>query len=91
MEQAQSAIQSEQAPRELWGEAATVFSDALARIFPDEDHSIEEQREIIIGHSSRRRLLLVSFTEVAANRVRIISARRVTRGEQRDYEENIPN
>ena len=38
-------------------EALTVFRDPLARIFDDEDHSIEEQREIIIGHSSQRRLL----------------------------------
>ena len=31
-------------------EALTVFADGLARIFDDEDHSIEEQREIIIGY-----------------------------------------
>lgn len=45
----------------LW--AATVFSDPLARIFLDENHSSGELREIIIGHSSRKRLLLVCFTE----------------------------
>src|ERR1035441_11000112 len=38
-------------------EAISVFSNPLARIFPDEDHSIEEPREIIIGHSSAQRLL----------------------------------
>jgi uncharacterized DUF497 family protein len=43
-------------------EALTVFSDLLARIFDDEDHSIEEQREIIIGHSDKQRLLVVCFT-----------------------------
>jgi len=43
-------------------EALTVFSDPLARIFDDEDHSVEERREIIIGHSSQRRLLVVCFT-----------------------------
>ena len=36
-------------------EALTVFANSLARIFDDEDHSIEEQREIIIGHSSQSR------------------------------------
>lgn len=43
-------------------EGLTVFSDTLARIFDDEEHSIEEEREIIIGHSTKHRLLLVCFT-----------------------------
>jgi uncharacterized DUF497 family protein len=68
-------------------EAATVFADPLATIFDDEVHSEEEQREIIVGHSANRRLLLVCFTE-RARAIRIISARRATRRERRDYEEN---
>jgi len=72
-----------------FSEAVSVFVDPLARIFLDEDHSSEEQREIIIGYSVARRLLLVSFTERVKDRVRIISARRATRGEQGDYEENV--
>ncbi len=44
-------------------EASTVFSDPLARIVEDEEHSGEERREIIIGHSIINRLLLVYFTE----------------------------
>ena len=43
-------------------EGLTVFGDPLARIFDDEDHSIQEQREIIIGHSAKARLLVVCFT-----------------------------
>ena len=43
-------------------EAMTVFADPLARIFDDPDHSADEPREIIIGHSVRPRLLLVGFT-----------------------------
>ena len=43
--------------------AASVFCDPLARIHLDEDHSDEEPREIVIGHSTARRLLLGSFTE----------------------------
>jgi uncharacterized DUF497 family protein len=39
-------------------EALTVFSDPLARIFDDEEHSSKEPREIIIGHSAKQRLLL---------------------------------
>lgn len=69
-------------------EALTVFADPLARIFDDEDHSIKEQREIIIGHSVKQRLLVVCFT-LQSESVRIFSARRATRRERKDYEENV--
>ncbi len=69
-------------------EALTVFSDPLARIFDDEDHSIEEQREIIIGHSAKGRSLVVCFTAQGES-VRIFSARTATRRERKDYEENV--
>ena len=68
-------------------EATTVFSDAVAVIFDDSDHSEHECREIIIGFSERFRLLVVSFTQRGDN-VRIISARKATRREQERYEEN---
>ncbi len=64
-----------------------MFSDLLAAIFDDEMHSSEEARELLIGHSSNNRLLLVSFTE-RGDAVRIISARPVTRKERQDYENN---
>ena len=69
-------------------EALTVFSDRLARIFDDEDHSIEEQREIIIGHSAKQRLLLACFTARDTS-IRLFSARRATKRERQDYEENV--
>ena len=69
-------------------EAITVFADTLARIFNDEAHSGEERREIIIGHSAKQNLMLVSFT-AHGNRVRILSARKATRTERKDYEENV--
>ena len=72
-------------------EAASVFSNPLARIFVDEGHSTGELREIIIGHSSRKRLLLVFYTEPEKERIRIISARSATRREQYDYEEAVTN
>lgn len=68
-------------------EAKTVFDNPLALIFDDEAHSVEEQREIIIGHSRKNRLLLVCFTE-RPNAIRVISARLATRKELEDYEEN---
>jgi uncharacterized DUF497 family protein len=69
-------------------EAMTVFANPLARIFPDEEHSIDELREIIIGHSARHQLILVHFTSIK-DRVRIFSARKATRRERKDYEENV--
>jgi hypothetical protein len=69
-------------------EALTVFGDPLARIFVDQDHSAEEQREIIVGHSFPGRLLVVCFT-AQGECVRIFSARKVTRKERRDYEESV--
>ncbi len=68
-------------------EAKTVFCDPLARIFDDEGHSIEEKREIIIGHSTNNRLLLICFAE-QIDVVCIFSARLATRKEQKDYGEN---
>jgi len=67
-------------------EAQTVFDNPLAVIFDDEVHSDVEPREIIIGYSAQERLLLMCFTE-RADGVRIISARRATPKERRDYEE----
>jgi uncharacterized DUF497 family protein len=70
-------------------EALTVFRDPLARIFEDEGHSEDEPREIIIGHSLKQRLVVACFI-VRATRIRIISARKATRLERKDYEENLP-
>ena len=72
-------------------EALTEFADPLARLFDDPDHSAREQREIIVGHSTQQRLLLVSFTERDA-RIRIVSARAATKRERHDYEHHTtPN
>lgn len=69
-------------------EAVSVFANPLARIFADEDQAVGELREIIVGHSMRERLLLICFTE-RGDGVRIISARKATRNERKDYEEGI--
>jgi uncharacterized protein len=72
-----------------FSEATAVFGDRLAQIFADEVHSADERREIIVGHSRAKRLLLVCFTERKDGRVRIVSARRATRREQHDYENHV--
>jgi len=69
-------------------EAASVFLDADALTFWDPDHSDEEEREITIGRSARRRVLFLAHA-ARDGRIRIISARRATRQERRQYEEGI--
>ena len=69
-------------------EAGTVFGDDLAITVPDPDHSDDEDRFITIGLSNRPRLLIVSHTD-RGDRIRIISARELTRAERKAYEEEI--
>jgi uncharacterized DUF497 family protein len=52
----------------------------------DPRHSAVEERQVLMGISKERRLLAVMYIE-RAEAVRIISARRATRPERRDYEE----
>jgi uncharacterized DUF497 family protein len=68
-------------------EAATVFGDPLATTFPDIDHSALEERFLTIGESASGRVLVVAHAE-SGEKVRIISARQVTRQERKFYEEN---
>ena len=70
-------------------EASSVFDDSLAKIFDDALHSGDEHREIIVGHSIKRRLLVVCFTERPNERIRIVNARLPTAQERKAYEENI--
>ncbi len=72
-------------------EAVTVFDDPLAAIFEDGDHSNVESREIVVGHSIRQRLVMVSFTERGDGRIRIISARSATKREARAHENYTGN
>jgi uncharacterized protein len=67
-------------------QASTVFGDPLSVTIPDPVHSQVEGRFIIIGRSNQGKLLVVVYTERGDN-IRIISARRATRREQKDYEE----
>ncbi|MFO1163553.1 MAG: BrnT family toxin [Reyranellaceae bacterium] len=67
-------------------EAASMFLDPMAVSGPDPDHSMDEHRYISFGFSSLGRLLAVAHTH-RPGAIRIISARRVTRGERKLYEE----
>lgn len=72
-------------------EAETVFDDQFLITFPDEFHSIEEERFISIGYSNNSRILLVVHTEQSEKAdeiiIRIISCRRATALEREIYEQ----
>ncbi|MGD1069666.1 MAG: BrnT family toxin [Bryobacteraceae bacterium] len=71
--------------------AATVFLDPLALTIADEEHSDIEVRWITLGKDTAGRYVLVvhTFSQLDADRarIRLISARRPTKAEIGDYEE----
>ena len=67
-------------------EASTVFDDPMFITFIDEEHSVDEERYITIGLSNRGQLLIVAHTN-RQGRIRIISARKATKKEERFYAE----
>lgn len=69
-------------------EAATIFDDDFSVAFSDGDHSVGERRFLIIGMSVLNRLLVVSYIEINAQTIRIISARPATPRERTFYEED---
>ena len=68
-------------------EAATVFSDPFSITIYDPLHSKDEDRFVILGMSENNRLLVVIHTE-RGDKIRIISARKATKKERRQYESN---
>lgn len=66
-------------------DAATVFGDPLGRIMADPRHSAEEERLVLLGLSQSKHLLAVMYVD-RGKAIRIISARRATRRERRNYE-----
>lgn len=69
-------------------EATSVFDDPLFLTFADLEHSLQEQRFIIMGESAKRRLLVVAYTE-REGITRLISARPATRKERKAYESDL--
>ena len=67
-------------------EASTAFADANARLKHDPDHSREEDRFILLGFSAKLRLLGVAHAyRQGGTQIRIVSARKATRNERRQY------
>jgi uncharacterized protein len=72
-------------------EAESAFYDEYARLIPDPDHSIGEERFLLLGVSEVSRLLTVVHLYKENDRViRIISARPATKQERKQYEEFLP-
>lgn len=68
-------------------EAKTVFYDSNARVIPDDQHSEEEDRFIIMGMSRSLQILIVCHCYRSENEViRIISARKANSAERKQYE-----
>jgi len=69
-------------------EAVTVFADPYLLFTEDHQHSDYEEREWAIGESENGSVLVVVFT-MRINKIRIISARKATKKERKEYEEGI--
>jgi|SRR5512133_3329532 uncharacterized DUF497 family protein len=67
-------------------EAQTVFLDERALLIVDPEHSDEEERLLLLGLSSPYRILVVCHCYRRADVIRIISARKASRLERRQYE-----
>jgi len=69
-------------------EAESVFADDHALLIDDPEHSEAEDRFVLLGLSARLRVLVVVHCYRKADAIiRIISARKATKPEQRRYNE----
>lgn len=74
-----------------FADAVYVFADPLALNIPDDEHSNDEDRWIILGRNLQSTVLLVVHTFREGDAIRIISARKSTKNEQRIYEMRSKN
>ncbi len=66
-------------------EASTVFGDKHSITIDDVSHSLQEKRHVTLGLSSSNRLLVVVHT-ARGERIRIISVRKASRKEKKQYQ-----
>ena len=69
-------------------EASTAFGDPLSITVSDPVHSREESRFVLIGRSTRERVVVVVHAERSDAEIRLISARLASRRERQSYEED---
>jgi uncharacterized DUF497 family protein len=80
------AKQNRRKHRVSFHESATVFGDPFSVTYLDPDHSTSEQRFITVGMSNAGRVLIVAHVD-RNEIIRIISARKTTQSERKQYEE----
>ncbi|WP_298057781.1 BrnT family toxin [uncultured Campylobacter sp.] len=68
-------------------EPKSVFADEFALVLFDEDHSNDEERFLILGMSQKERILLVVHCYRENDTIRIISSRKATKNEAKQYKE----
>lgn len=66
----------------------TCFYDPCQLVFYDPDHGQNEYREIMVAHSNIGNILFISYT-LRNETIRLISARKATKREVRDYEKAL--
>jgi uncharacterized protein len=72
--------------RVAFEEAKTIFGDPYELMIPDAEHSEDEQRNVSIGESDKKRLLLTVYTQFE-NVIRLISAREAESDEIAEYQQ----
>lgn len=83
-------ISNQKKHRISFEEAQTVFYDDNALLIDDPDHSEEKERFILLGFSKRANMLVVCHCYWRSDSViRIISARKATKNEERAYNARI--
>lgn len=88
---ARKASQNRRKHGVAFDEARTAFLDESARLMSDPEHSDEEDRFLLLGLSTRARLLVVCHCyRKDDNSIRIISARTANGSERRQYAEFLP-
>lgn len=70
-------------------EASTVFCDESAILFDDPEHSVFEDRFILLGMSNRTNVCIVCHCYRENDSIRIISARKATKKEEERYVRGI--
>lgn len=84
------AISNQKKHHVSFEEAQSVFQDPNALLIADPDHSIEEDRFILLGISKKTKILVVCHCYRSNDEViRIISARKATMFESKQYERSV--
>lgn len=66
-------------------EAKTVFADPFSITVDDPKHSIDERRFVDLGAAASGKVLVVSYTQ-RGEKIRLISCRKATKTERKEYE-----